>query len=76
MKTASGSLAQNILSAHTSWKSAIIEGASVVLCPVEVLSRRQTQHQHKHMAHRGRTAGQHGTPGLAAQSLCRSPVTH
>lgn len=62
---------------HTSWKSAIIEGAVVVLCPVEVLSRRQTQHQHKHMAHTECTAGQHGIPEPAAQSLSgSSPVLH
>lgn len=53
----------------TSWKSAIIEGAVVVLCPVEVLSRRQTQHQHKHMAHTECTAGQHGTRKPAGKSL-------
>lgn len=61
----------------TNWKSAIIEGAVVVLCPVEVLSRRQTQHQHKHMTHTECTAGQHGTPETAAQSLSGSaPVPH
>lgn len=43
----------------TSWKSAIIEGAAVVLCPVEVLSCRQTQHQHKHMAHAQHMGLQH-----------------
>lgn len=61
----------------TSWKSAIIEGAVVVLCPVEVLSRRQTQHQHKHMAHTECTAGQHVTPEAAAKSRfgC-APVPH
>lgn len=53
----------------TSWKRAIIEGAVVVLCPVEVLSRRHTQHQHKHIAHIGSAAGQHGTPEAAAKSL-------
>lgn len=56
----------------TSWKSAIIEGAVVVLCPVEVLSRRHTQHQHKHMAHTDCTAGQHGTPEPAAQFVSHS----
>ena len=61
----------------TSWKSAIIEGAVVVLCPVEVLSRRHTQHQHKHMARTECTAGQHGTPEPAARSLSGSaPVPH
>lgn len=61
----------------TSWKRAIIEGAVVVLCPVEVLSRRQTQHQHKHMAHIGSAAGQHGTPEAAAKSLSgHAPVPH
>lgn len=62
----------------TSWKSAIIEGAVVVLCPVEVLSRRQTQHQHKHMAHPARVARQHGPPEPAANSLSlglQSPLT-
>lgn len=60
----------------TSWKSAIIEGAVVVLCPVEVLSRRQTQHQHKHMAHRARAARQHGPPEPAAKSRsCGAPVS-
>lgn len=53
----------------TSWKSAIIEGAVVVLCPVEVLSRRQTQHQHKHMAHTECTVGQHFIPQPAAKPL-------
>lgn len=56
----------------TSWKSAIIEGAVLVLCPVEVLSRRQTQHQHKHMAYTEDTAAQHGSPEPAARSLCGS----
>lgn len=61
----------------TSWKRAIIEGAVVVLCPVEVLSRRQTQHQHKHMAHIGSAAGQHGTPEAATKSLLgHAPVPH
>lgn len=65
------------MSVHTNWKSAIIEGAAVVLCPVEVLSRRQTQHQHKHIAHPDRTAGHHGIPGPAAQSPSRStPISH
>lgn len=63
---------KNNKTVRTSWKSAIIEGTVVVLCPVEVLSRRQTQHQHKHMAHSERTAGQHGTPEPAAQSVSRS----
>lgn len=54
-----------------------MEGAVTVLCPVEVLSRRQTQHQHKHMTHTECTAGQHGTPEPAAQSLSGSaPVLY
>lgn len=59
--------------AHTIWKSAIIEGVVVVRWPVEVLSRRQTQHQHKHMTRWSDTLWQHHIPAQWLSSAPRSP---